>query len=109
MDLLKILGKRIQNFREERKLTQEDMEEKTGINARYLSAIECGKRNVTLDTLDKIAKGLGIELYELLLPWEGGDSEQKIKRAFEKLINELKGEELRLCFDILRRIISIKR
>ncbi len=109
MDLLKILGKRIQKLREERRLTQEDMEEKTGINARYLSAIECGKRNVTLDTLDKIARGLGVELYELLLPWEGGDSEQKIKRAFEKLINEVKGEELRLYFDILRRIISIKR
>ncbi len=98
MDLLKVLGRRIQKFREEKKMTQEDMEEKTGVNSRYLSAIECGKRNVTLDTLGKIAKGLGVELYKLLLPWEGKDSEEKIRKAFEKLLNEVKGQELRLSF-----------
>jgi len=108
MNTLKAIGKRIQSLREAKKLTQEDMEEKIGINARYLSAIENGKRNVTVDTLEKIAKGLGIELYELFLCWEGEDSDRAIRTALEKALIELKGEELRMYFDILRRIITKK-
>lgn len=91
-------------MREKKGLTQEQMEEKTDINARYLSAIECGKRNVTIDTLNKISDGLGVELYELFICWKGEDEESVIRKAFEKLLKEMKGEEIKICFDILRRI-----
>lgn len=62
MNILVSLGKRIQAIREKAGLTQEQLEEKTGVNTKYISAIERGQKNVTIKTLDKIANGLGVEL-----------------------------------------------
>ena len=65
---LSILGKRIQSIREKKGLTQEQLEEKTGVNTKYISAVERGQKNVTIKTLEKIATGLDIELYQLFCP-----------------------------------------
>jgi len=67
MELLMSLGRRIQSIREKRGLTQEELEERSGVNTKYISAIERGQKNVTVKTLEKIAKGLDINLYELFL------------------------------------------
>ena len=37
-----------------------------GVSRTYLADVECGRRNVSLATLDSIARGLGISLEELL-------------------------------------------
>ena len=67
MSILVSIGKRIQAVRERARLTQEQLEEKTGVNTKYISAIERGQKNVTIKTLEKIAKGLDIDLYEVFL------------------------------------------
>lgn len=46
-------------------LTQENFEEVSGINARYLSALERGQKNVTVQILEKVAKTLDIEVLDL--------------------------------------------
>lgn len=103
MNLLVLVGKRIQALREKRGLTQEQLEEKTGINTKYISAIECGQKNATVKTLDKIAKGLDIELYELFLFSGGLESERAVKKAIESLIKEADLKTLNLCLDFLRK------
>ncbi|MBI4687153.1 MAG: helix-turn-helix transcriptional regulator [Nitrospirae bacterium] len=90
-------------MREKRGLTQEQLEEKTGINTKYISAIECGQKNATVKTLDKIAKGLDIELYELFLFSGGLESERAVKKAIESLIKEADLKTLNLCLDFLRK------
>lgn len=61
-----LLGKRIKELRRSRDLSQEQLAEKTGINAKYLSSIERGRENPTLDLLIKLAKkGLGVEMGSL--------------------------------------------
>ena len=67
METLRKIGRKIQITSERRGMTQEALEEKTGLNAKYISAIERGQKNVTVKTLERIALGLGIELYELFL------------------------------------------
>ena len=64
--LLKKLGKNIRKKRNEAGLTQEAMEdsEKFGIDVKYIQRIESG-RNVTLKTLHKISKRLGIPIQKL--------------------------------------------
>ena len=37
-----------------------------GVSRTYLADVECGRRNVSLATLDSIARGLGVSLEELL-------------------------------------------
>lgn len=106
MNILVSLGKRIQSVREKQKLTQEQLEEKAGVNTKYISAIERGQKNVTVRTLEKIAGGLNIELYELFLPIEFIGSEKAVKKAIESLIKDADIKTLKLCLDFLRRAVG---
>ena len=81
MDLLVSIGEKIQKLREKRGITQEQLEEKTGINAKYISSIECGQKNVTILTLEKIAKSLDVELFELLVLPKDLESEDIARKA----------------------------
>lgn len=103
MDILKSIGTKIQLIREKRGLTQEQLEEKSGINTKYISAIECGQKNVTVKTLEKIAKGLDIELYELFLFPKDLASEKAVKKAIESLLKDADIKSLNLCLDFLRK------
>lgn len=106
MNILVALGKRIQAIREKAGLTQEQLEEKTGVNTKYISAIERGQKNITVKTLEKIAKGLNIELYELFLVSEEVGSEKVVKKAIDTLIKEADRKTLTLCLDFLRKAVS---
>jgi transcriptional regulator with XRE-family HTH domain len=59
------LGRRIRTLRKSKNLTQEQLGEESGINYKHLGAIERGEENPSLSALQKIAKGLGIEILEL--------------------------------------------
>lgn len=54
------LGKRIQEIRKSKKLTQEKLAEMIGLDTPNLSNIERGKRFVTAETLEKIINALNI-------------------------------------------------
>lgn len=106
MDILQAIGKRIQSIREKRGLTQEQLEEKTGVNTKYISAIERGQKNVTVRTLEKIVKGLDIQLYELFLLPQDLVPEKAVKKAIESLIKEADVKTLNLCLDFLRKVLA---
>ncbi len=59
------LGRAMRAVREERGYPQEAFAHKAGIDRSYYGAIERGEFNVTVDTLCKIAGGLGIKMHEL--------------------------------------------
>lgn len=105
MNLLVSLGKRIQAVREKQGLTQEQLEEKTGVNTKYISAIERGQKNVTVKTLAKIVNGLNIELYELFLPIEIMGSEKAVKKAIESLLKDADIKSLKLCLEFMRKTV----
>lgn len=106
MNILVSLGKRIQSVREKQGLTQEALEEKTGVNTKYISAIERGQKNVTVKTLAKIAAGLNVEVYELFLLSEEIGSERAVKKAVESLLKEADTKSLKLCLEFLRKAIG---
>ncbi len=103
MKLLVLLGKRIKALRERKGLTQEELEEKTGVNTKYISAIERGQKNATIKTLEKIAKGLDVELYELFLFTEEPGSERAVRKVVESLLKDSDLKTLKLCLEFLRR------
>lgn len=61
-----ILGKRLRSLREGRGWSQEYCAEQCGLHRTYIGAVERGERNVTLDTVDKIASAFGMTGRELL-------------------------------------------
>jgi len=64
--VLNKLAKRIRFLRTERRMTQEVLAEKSGLHPTLVGKIERASCNPSLITLDKITRGLGLPLYELL-------------------------------------------
>lgn len=60
------LGETVRKLRKEKGLSQEEFAEAIGRDARTVVAIETGKRNPTLKTLNKIASVFKISLSDLL-------------------------------------------
>ena len=52
------VGEKIRQLRQEKGLKQEEFAELAGIDYSYLNQLENGKRNPTVEMLDKIAKAL---------------------------------------------------
>ena len=62
------LGERIRKAREIRGVAQAVLAKKIRMEATNLAKIERGARNVTVDSLVRIADGLGITFWDLLKP-----------------------------------------
>ena len=61
-DLQAIFGQNVKIARLKHAMTQEEVAEATGINLTYIGKIEQGAKNVTLDTMRKLAVVLGLDL-----------------------------------------------
>jgi len=60
----KVAGRKLKDTRRALELTQAEVARRLGVSASYLSAVEAGRRNVTLGQLANIANAmrLGIEV-----------------------------------------------
>lgn len=65
MDIKTKIGLRIKELRTEKNLTQEAIAFKAEIDRTFMNHVENGKRNISIDTLEKIiCNGLDISLKE---------------------------------------------
>lgn len=64
------VGQRVKELRLSKvNLSQEDFAKKIGFDRTFLSRIESGRQNMTIETLDIICKGLSITLSEFFRPF----------------------------------------
>lgn len=66
MDIKLQFGMRIKYLREKKGWSQEKLSLYSGVNKNYICDLENGRRNPTLEVMDRLAIGLGITLSELL-------------------------------------------
>ncbi len=64
-DLKVILGARIRELRKDLKWSQERLAEECGMHWTYIGQVERGERNLTLHSIQVIAKALKIKISEL--------------------------------------------
>jgi transcriptional regulator with XRE-family HTH domain len=64
-DQVMIIGDRLRALREEKKFSQGEIEERTGLLRRYISRVEHGHTVPAVETLEKFACALEIPMYEL--------------------------------------------
>jgi len=67
MDIIKVFSSNLRKYRTNLGISQEAFAEKAGLHRTYISAIECGKRSIALENVQKIADALGIETYLLFV------------------------------------------
>jgi transcriptional regulator with XRE-family HTH domain len=65
-----IIGDRLRAMREEKKLSQGDIEKRTGLLRCYISRVENGHTVPAIETLEKLARALEIPLYQLFYDGE---------------------------------------
>jgi len=65
-----IVGDRLRALREEKKLSQGDIEKRTGLLRCYISRVENGHTVPTIETLEKMARALEVPLYQLFYDGE---------------------------------------
>lgn len=67
MDIIKVFGTNLKKYRKKKGLSQEAFAEKCGMHRTYISAIECYKRSISLENVQRIADALEIETYKLFM------------------------------------------
>ena len=65
-----IIGDRLREMREEKKLSQGDIEKRTGLLRCYISRVENGHTVPAIETLEKLARALEVPLYQLFYDGE---------------------------------------
>ena len=48
-------------------MSQEEFAEKCGLHRTYISAVECHRRSISIENIQRIADALGIETYKLFV------------------------------------------
>ena len=67
MDILKVFGDNLRKYRIQLGLSQEAFAAKCGLHRTYISAIECYRRSISLENIQKVADALGVETYHLFM------------------------------------------
>ena len=67
MDIVKVFGTYVKRYRQELGISQEAFAEECGLHRTYISAIECYRRSISLENIQRIADALEIETYKLFL------------------------------------------
>jgi transcriptional regulator with XRE-family HTH domain len=65
-----LIGERLRALREEKKLSQGDIQEKTGLSRNYVSRVENGHTVPAVETLEKFARALEVPMYQLFYDGE---------------------------------------
>ena len=81
------LGNRIRTLREGQDLSQYTFARMIELDRTYLIGVEKGRRNVSIDNLCKIARGLDISLSELCKGVDDPESVQRKRRLTEDLLH----------------------
>ena len=63
----KKLGLKIRSFRTELSMTQAQFAKKLKVDTAHLSNLENGNKNPTIDTIEKMAKALGVSIEEIIV------------------------------------------
>jgi transcriptional regulator with XRE-family HTH domain len=99
-----MIGIRIKDIRNRKGFTQEELAEKIELNPKYLSSIERGKENPTLNTMIKLSESLDVHLNDIFHQVEIEDPAKR-KTLLISLLDEANDDQLKLAYQILLTIL----
>lgn len=79
-----LIGQRLRELRESNKLSQGDLEKRTGLLRSYTSRVENGHTVPSIETLEKYARALEVPLYRLF--YEGNKPPKQPAVTFPKAV-----------------------
>ncbi len=100
-----LLAKRLKELRKKRGLTQEKLAELVGRDTKHISKLELAGSYPSLETLDRIANALDIELKELF-NFDSVRSKDFIADEFQELINSGDEKQLQQVYKLYKCIVD---
>ncbi len=121
-----IIGDRLRTLREEKKLSQGDIEKRTGLLRCYISRVENGHTVPAIETLEKMARALEVPLYELFydgeeprelpnlpkrrtadeIAWGSSGKEARFLTKFRRLLGRIDEEDRRLLLYMAQKMAN---
>jgi transcriptional regulator with XRE-family HTH domain len=117
-----VIGDKVRMLREQKNLSQGDIEKRTGLLRCYLSRVENGHTVPSIDTLEKLARALEVPMYRLftgeehvikpnipaeVIPRRAANPEQeRLLRAFAKLFARMDEKSRGLLFHMAAKMAN---
>lgn len=101
-------GARLRSIRIKKGLTIEDLSDLAGLHSTYVGSVERGERNISLEAIEKLTKGLEMDIYELFLPniENGGEKLENFLKEIKKLTAILNQNERKFVLNLIEIIIT---
>lgn len=84
MDIREVLAFNLKRLRQTNGLSQEELAHRAGIDRTYISSLERCVYNASIDVVDRLAKALGVEAFDLLVRPNRLQSSVSASRVGEK-------------------------
>jgi len=119
-----IIGDRLRDLREQKNLSQGDIEKRTGLLRCYISRVEHGHTVPAIETLEKMARALEVPLYQLFyegdrppeLPhltgrktaaevaWGSSGKDARTLRKFRRLLGKVQESDRKLILYMAQKM-----
>jgi transcriptional regulator with XRE-family HTH domain len=123
-----IIGDRLRTLREDKKLSQDDIEKRTGLLCCYISRVKNGHTVPSIETLEKLARALEVPLYQVLYdgkeppkvphlpklsragdtPWGSFGKDARFLSKLRRLLGQINRKDRALLLSMTQRM-SIRR
>lgn len=124
-----VIGDRLRAFREEKKLSQGDIEKRSGLFRCYISRVENGYTVPAIETIEKFARALEVPLYQLFYDGEeppkladfprrksGGETawghsgkDARVLNQFRNLLGRMDGQDTKILFHMAQQMASKRK
>jgi transcriptional regulator with XRE-family HTH domain len=103
-----VIGTRLKKLREDRSLSQGDVEKRTGLLRCYISRVENGHTVPSLETLERLAAALEIPLHLLFYEGEGEPALPSLtkRQSTEELVLDAEQEKELRFFEKVKRLLA---
>lgn len=102
-ELRQRFGQRVRELRRRRNLTLERLGERAGLSDKFCQSVETGRQAPTVDAIEKLARGLGVEPAELFVADER--SVKDLRARARELIGEASDSEIAKIVRLLEAVL----
>lgn len=119
-----VIGDRLKSIREQKSLSQGDVEKRTGLLRCYISRVENGHTVPAVETLEKFTRALEIPMYQLFydgdeppalpdvpkrkktddIPWGGAGKDGRFFARFRRLLGRVNQTDRSLLLSVAKQM-----
>jgi transcriptional regulator with XRE-family HTH domain len=106
MDHAKLFGRRLKVLRKAKKLNQAELAEKIGIETKYLSNLETGRRSPSFEKTAALAKALDVPMSSLFSFDHDETDPKMLRKRIESILARATPQQLRQIYCHARCVIE---